>query len=152
MTLTDHWTNWFSAVIINSCTGWTRYTRHFWFYFCELHCVEKVRWKFQIVLRVSYTLQLYINVYTVLAPRHYLVYANNGKERRLAKYFLEPMLCVRQHAPGRPRFFSFWGRVGLLGFCCSQFCSHEIFTVSSSNLQVFNMFLKFPMCCPTCSQ
>ncbi len=94
--------------------------------------MEKVRSKFQTVLGVWYTLQTYINIHPRFLPVPYLVYTNNGKERRLAKIFLGAN-DVRQHSPGGPRFFSFWGRIGVLDFGCSQFvpmkfslCFHEI--------------------------
>jgi hypothetical protein len=79
--------------------------------FCALLCVAKVRWKFQTVFGVWYTLQTYIKITHSSGPCHYLVYANNGRDCRLAKIFLGAN-DVRQHSPGGPRFFPWEGRSG----------------------------------------
>jgi hypothetical protein len=79
--------------------------------FCALLCVAKVRWKFQTVFGVWYTLQTYIKITHSSGPCHYLVYANNGRDCRLAKIFLGAN-DVRQHSPGGPRFFPLEGRSG----------------------------------------
>jgi hypothetical protein len=111
--------------------------------FCVLLCVAKVRWKFQTVFGVWYTLHTYINITGSSGTCHHLVYANNGRDRWLAKIFLRAN-DVRQHSPGGPRFISFCGRVGVLDFCCSQFvpmkfslCFHQIckFSICSSSFQ-----------------
>ncbi len=124
--------NRFSGVIINLCTcppdsQGISHTASVCFtveflkvLFYVLHCVAKVRWKFQTVFGVWYTLQTYINITRNSGPCHYLVYANNGRDSRLAKIFLGAN-DVRQHSPGGPRFISFWGRVGVFNFRSSQF-------------------------------
>ncbi len=100
---------------------------------------------------VWYALQTYINVRGSSGLCHYLVYANNGRDRRLAKIFLGAN-DVRQHSTSDPRFIFLLREGRGVGFLLFPICSHENFTLFSTNLQVFNMFLKFPMCSSTCSQ
>jgi len=112
-------------------------------FFCVLFFVLlKVRWKFQTVFGVCYTLQTNVHSYhpqfwpLAITP----VYANdNGRDHTgwLQRYFLEPMMRGRQHSPGwwsQVFFFPFWGRVGVVGFLLFPICSHEIF---------HSLFIKF---------
>ncbi len=52
---------------------------------------------------------------------------------------------VRQYAPEGAQVFFFWGRVGLLDLCCSQYVPIKF---SMCSQWVPNVFMKFPICVP----
>ncbi len=111
----------------------SRYKRNFSQCFCVLLCVAKVRWKFQTQFGVWYTLQMYIKINRSSGPCYYPVYANNGRDLRLAKIFLGSNDVRQKIHPVVPGFFF-----------CSQFvpmkfslCFHQIckFSICSSSFQ-----------------
>jgi len=138
-------------ILINLCTVPSRYTRNFSLCFCVLLCVEKVCFKFQTVLGVWYTLQTYINIHPWFLPVPLSSTRQQRQRTPVGKNISWSQWCEASFTRWAHAFFLLredWG----VGFFLFPICSHEIFNLFSWNLQVFNMFLKFPMCSPTCSQ
>ncbi len=101
-------------------------------------------------IRSGYTLQTYINIHPWFSPVPLPSVHQQWQRTPVGKNISWSQSCEASFTWWAHAFFLVREDRGV-GLFLFPICSHEIFTLFSWNLEVFNIFLKFPMCSPTCS-